>query len=105
MADEIKSIPHPDNFMVLDIGLKFRGKLGPNIEDAPALEISHRRVLAASRAEQFLERVLSAVRERRLYGLAAQAIAESSVGAGEWVAVEITDLMADMQTYSSEHES
>lgn len=104
MPEKNQSIPHPDDFMVVTISLEIRAKTNPDFDDPSDVGIiAHKRVLAASRVEEFLAQVLSAVRERRLYGLMAQAAAESSVGSGEWIATEINDLMADIRTRSSEN--
>jgi hypothetical protein len=98
-----KQISHPDDFMVVRIGLELRARSNPNVENPAGLEtIMHERVLGAARAADYVERVLGAIRDRRLYGLMMQLAAESSVGASEWVAMEVHDSIAEIHAHRSE---
>lgn len=102
MPKKNKSIPHPDDFMVVRIALEMRAKPNPDFDDPSDLGIiAHERVLAASRAEDYVVQVLNAIRDRRLYGLMAQSGAQSSVGSREWIGVEVDDLEAEIRMRSS----
>jgi hypothetical protein len=58
--------------------------------DTTAVEFA----LAAGDAVDCLEKVIAAIRERRLYGFMVQNAAENAVGAGEWIEMTIDDLLA-----------
>ena len=93
-----RSIPHPDDFMVVAIALEFQAKLNPDVADPQEFETtSIETTFAAADAAEYLEKVLGAIRDRRLYGFMAQQAAESPVGAGEWIAMTTEDLMAEMR--------
>jgi hypothetical protein len=77
---------HPDDFMIVTVSLAFQAKLNPEVDDPPpfdAIEIEE--TLTAADATHYLERVVSAIRERRLYGFMLQEQAECAVGAGQWI--------------------
>jgi gamma-glutamyl:cysteine ligase YbdK (ATP-grasp superfamily) len=42
-----------------------------------------------------LEKLISAIRERRLYGLLVQEQAESAVGAGQWIEKTVEEIIAE----------
>jgi hypothetical protein len=78
--------PHPDDFMVVGISLAFQAKLNPEDDDPPpfdAIEIEE--TFTAADAADYLEKVVGAIRERRLYGFMLQEQAECAVGAGQWI--------------------
>lgn len=54
--------------------------------------------MAAADAADYLEKVATAIRERRLYGFMAQDAAESHVAAGEWIEEVMDDPMAKATT-------
>ena len=105
-----KAAPHPDDFMVVSVALEFQAKLSPAVTDPPSLEtVSVELCLGAADAAHHIEKVLNAIRERRLYGLMVQEAAESAVGAGQWVRKTrkeiLADMMADRSTGNSEPNS
>jgi hypothetical protein len=89
---------HPDDFMVVSVSLQFRAKLNPDIKDPQPFEITEieQNFLAAD-AAGYLEEVLSAIRDRRLYGFMTQEAAEAPVAAGDWIAMTTEDLIAAMR--------
>jgi hypothetical protein len=94
----MKSIPHPDDFMVATLSLGFRAKVNPSVEDPPSLDvIEFRCTLPKEEAAEYLESVVDAIRAKRLYGFMAQASAESIVGAGDWIETTIDDIIAEAQ--------
>jgi hypothetical protein len=79
-------VPHPDDFMFVGISLAFQAKLNPEDDDPPPFDaIGIEMTFAAADAADYLEKVVSAIRDRRLYGLMLQEQAESAVGAGQWI--------------------
>ena len=81
-----KSPPHPDDFMDVTVSLKFRAKPNPEIRDSPPFEITElRSTSSAAEAEGYLQRVVNAIKERRLYGFMAQDVAEGAIGVGDWI--------------------
>lgn len=88
--------PHPDDFMTVTISLEFRAKLNPKASDPPPFDTTAVELaLPAAEAANYLEKVLNAIRERRLYGFMLQDAAESHVGAGEWIKKTTDDLIAE----------
>ena len=74
--------PHPDDFMIVAVSLAFQAKLNPEVDDPLPLDaIGNEETFAAADAADYLEKVVSAIRERRLYGFMLQEHAESAVGA------------------------
>jgi hypothetical protein len=89
-------VPHPDDLIVVGIYFAFQAKLNPNVDDpmplyAPELE----QTFAAAEAADYLDKVSAAIRERRLSGFLFQERAETAVGAGEWIAMPIEEVMAE----------
>jgi hypothetical protein len=71
--------------MVVGISLAFQAKTNPEVEDPQpfdAMEIEE--TFRAADAADYLEKVVSAIRERRLYGFMQQECAECAVGARDW---------------------
>jgi hypothetical protein len=88
--------PHPDDFMIVAISLAFQAKLNPEVDDPPpfdAIEIME--TFGAADAGDYMEKVVSAIRERRLYGFMLQEQAESAVGAGQWIEKTIEEVVAE----------
>ena len=80
--------PHPDDFMVVNIGLEFRAKENPANTDPHPLDGPADVMIclpADGETAELLEDIAKAIRERRLYGFMAQESAESPVGSGEWI--------------------
>jgi hypothetical protein len=78
--------PHPDDFMIVAVSLAFQAKLNPEVDDPPpfdAIEIEE--TFKAADAADHLEKLVTAIRERRLFGFMLQEQAESAVGAGQWI--------------------
>jgi hypothetical protein len=97
MSDELtKSAPHPDDLIVVGIYFAFQAKLNPDIDDptplyAPEIE----QTFEAPEATDYLDKVTDAIRERRLFGFLFQEQAESAVGAGEWIARPVEEVIAE----------
>jgi len=88
--------PHPDDFMHITVSLEFRATLNPKASDPlPFDTMGSECTLRAGKASEFLEEVVKAIRERRLYGFMVQDAAESAVGAGEWVEETTEEVIAE----------
>jgi hypothetical protein len=91
-----KLMPHPDDFIVIGVSLTFQAELNPEAQDPPALDVTEMEdTMGAADAPVYLEKVLSAIRERRLYGLMQQESAEFAVGSGDWIEKLPEDLIAE----------
>ena len=91
--------PHPDDFMIVALSLAFQAKLNPEVDDPPPFDaIEIEQTFAAADAADYLEKVVGAIRERRLYGLMLQEQAESAVGAGQWIKQTIEEVVAEATT-------
>lgn len=88
---------HPDDLMSVTLSLEFRAKLNPDVSDPPPFDttMAGAYCLPAAEAADYLEDVVKAIRERRLYGFMVQEAAENAVGAGEWVEKSIEEVIAD----------
>jgi hypothetical protein len=97
MSEErTKSVPHPDDLIVVGIYFAFQAKLNPNIDDpmplyAPEIE----QTFEAAEAADYLDKVTNAIRERRLFGFLFQGQGESAVGSGEWIARPAEEVIAE----------
>jgi hypothetical protein len=90
--------PHPDDFMVVSICLQFQAKPNPNAKDPPPFDFTEfETTFLAADAAAYVEEVLSAIRERRLYGFMTQQAADGPVAAGDWIAMTTEDLFAAMR--------
>jgi hypothetical protein len=88
--------PHPDDFIVVSLKLSFRAKLNPEVDDPPPVDAAGiEETFAAVDAADHLEKVVRAIRERRLYGFILQEQAECAVGAGDWIEQTIEDVIAE----------
>jgi hypothetical protein len=88
--------PHPDDFLAVTICLDFQAKLNSGVDDPmPFDSTGLQYTLPAAEAADYLEKVVSAIRERRLYGFMVQENAECAVGAGDWVAKTTEELLAE----------
>ena len=88
--------PHPDDFMVVALSLAFQAKLNPEVDDPPPFDATEiEETFRAADAADYLEKVVSAIRERRLYGFMLQEQAESAVGAGDWIEKTIEEVIAE----------
>ena len=102
MAKEIgRPGPHPDDFMIVTISLEFRAKLNPKATDPPPFDttIAVEETLSAANAADHLEKVVSAIRERRLYGFMVQDAAETAVGADQWIEKTTEELIAEARAH------
>jgi hypothetical protein len=98
-----KPMPHPDDFMVVTVSLEFRAKLNPEVEDPPPFDMTGLEYTPPKgEAADYLEKVVNAIRERRLYGFMVQEIAESAVGAGDWVEKPIAEALAEARAHEEE---
>ena len=96
--DPLESIPHPDDLIVVGVYFAFQAKLNPNVVDpAPLLAPELEQTFEAVDAADYLDRVSDAIRERRLYGFLFQEQAESAVGAGDWIAKPVEEVIAESE--------
>ena len=90
---------HPDDLMAVSICLTFQAKLNPDDDDPPPFHTTEiEETFRAADAADFLEKVVGAIRERRLYGFMLQEQAESAVGAGQWIKQTIEEVVAEATT-------
>ncbi len=95
-----KPEPHPDDFMLVTVSLEFRAKPNPEVSDPPPFDTTGiQYTMAATEAADYLERLASAARERRLYGFMVQDFAESAVGAGDWIEKTIDEILAEARAH------
>jgi hypothetical protein len=88
--------PHPDDFMIVAVSLAFQAKLNPEVDDPPPFDaIEIEQTFTAADAADYLEKVVGAIRERRLYGFMLQEQAESAVRAGDWIEKTIEEVIAE----------
>ena len=91
-----RPVAHPDDFMVVTVALAFQAKLNPEVEDPMPLDaIGIEETFGAADAADYLEKVVSAIRERRLYGFMVQEQAECAVGAGDWIEKSMEEVVAE----------
>lgn len=104
MSDDMqKSIPHPDDLIVVGIYFAFQAKLNPDTVNAPPLLAPElEQTFEAVDAADYLDRVSEAIRERRLYGFLFQEQAESAVGAGDWIAKPVEEVIAEAERDADE---
>ena len=90
---------HPDDLMAVSICLTLQAKLNPDEDDPPPFHTTEiEETFRAADAADFLEKVVGAIRERRLYGFMLQEQAESAVGAGQWIEKTIDEVIAEART-------
>jgi hypothetical protein len=96
-------VPHPDDLMVVTVSLEFRAKPNPEVEDPPPLDmIELEYTPLRGEAADYLEKVVNAIRERRLYGFMMQEFAESAVGAGDWIEKTTAEVLAEARAHGEE---
>lgn len=96
--DPMKSTPHPDDLILVGIYFAFQAKLNPDVVDpAPLLAPELEQTFEAAEAADYLDKVSEAIRERRLFGFLFQEQAESAVGAGDWIAKPVEEVMAEVE--------
>jgi hypothetical protein len=89
-------VPHPDDFMVVGISLAFQAKPNPEVEDPQPFDLTElEETFRAADAAEYLEKVVSAIRERRLYGFMQQECAECAVGARDWIEKTSAEVIAE----------
>ena len=94
-----KPMPHPDDFMVVTLSLEFRAKPNPEVEDPLPFELTASEYTPPNEeAADYLENVVNAIRERRLFGFMMQESAESAVAAGDWIEKPIEEVIAEART-------
>jgi hypothetical protein len=90
-----------DDFMVVTILLDFRAKPNPKYKDddgAPPLDNvqeSQYTLPAGEDAALYLEQVVKAIREKRLYGFMVQECADSHCSAKQWIGKTFDDVMTE----------
>jgi hypothetical protein len=98
MAVAKDQTPHPDDFMLIQIGFDFRAKENPaNAEPWPVhgptgIEVCRQ---ANEETAKWLEEIARAIRERRLYGFMAQFCAETPVETGAWIEKSLSEALAE----------
>ena len=97
--------PHPDDFMLVTVSLEFRAKINPDVSDPPPFDTTALEyTLSAAEAADYLEKVVGAIRERRLYGFMLQDAAESAVSAGEWIEKTTEEAIAEARAHERRHD-
>jgi hypothetical protein len=92
--------------MIVAVSLAFQAKLNPEVDDPMPLDaIGYDETFATADAADYLEKVVSAIRERRLYGFMLQEQAESAVGAGDWIEKTIEDVIAEATAGNADERS
>jgi hypothetical protein len=87
---------HPDDLMAVSLCLTFQAKRNPDDDDPPPLHTTEiEETFTAADAADYLEKVVGAIRERRLYGFMLQEQAESAVRAGQWIKKTIEEIIAE----------
>jgi hypothetical protein len=96
-------VPHPDDYMVVTLTIEFRAKLNPEVEDPPPFDMTELEYTPPTdEAADYLEKVINAIRQRRLYGFMVQEIAESAVGAGDWIEKTTAEVLAEARAHGEE---
>jgi hypothetical protein len=81
-----KRPPNPDDFMVVYISLELMVQLNPEIENPIPFETTgFDYTLPAIDAIEYLEEIIQAIDERRLYGFMVQEHAAGAVDSGSWI--------------------
>ena len=94
-----KPVPHPDDFVTVSICLTFQAKLNPDADDPPPFHTTAiEETFRAADAADHLEKLVGAIRERRLFGFMLQEQEESAVGAGQWIEKTIDEVIAEART-------
>ena len=97
-----KSPTHPDDFMVVTIGLAFNAKVNPKSDEPPRLGTTEVEIsLPAPQAVDYLEQVLSAIRGRYLYGLMLTESAGSLIETKDWLPKPLEEVVADSRAHGS----
>ena len=87
---------HPDDLMVVSLCLAFQAKLNPDDDDPPPFDATEiEQSFGAGDAIDYLEKVIVAIRERRLYGFFHQELAKSAVSGGQWLAKTTLEVMSE----------
>jgi DMSO/TMAO reductase YedYZ molybdopterin-dependent catalytic subunit len=96
-------MPHPDDYMVVTLTIEFRAKLNPEVEDPLPFEMTELEYTPPTdEAAAYLEEVINAIRQRRLYGFMVQEIAESAVSAGDWIEKTTAEVIAEAGAHGEE---
>jgi hypothetical protein len=86
----------PDDFMVVTLSLDFQAKLNPKADNPQPFETTGLQYsMPASEAVDYLEAVVRAAREKRLYAFMIQDSAECAVRAGEWIEKTVEEILAE----------
>lgn len=87
---------HPDELMTVSICLTLQAKPNPHADDPPPFHTTElEQTFRAADAADFLDKVVGAVRERRVYGFMLQEQAESAVRAGQWIEMTAEEIIAE----------
>jgi len=91
--------PRPDDLMIVTISLAFQAKPNPEVDDPPPFDsIAIEQTFAAADATDYLEKMIGAIREGRLFGFMMQEQAESAVAARQWIKKTIEEVVAEGTT-------
>src|SRR5260370_3441558 len=97
---------NPDDFILVTVNLDFRAKPNPEVNDPQPFDTTEiQYTMSAAEAADYLERLASAARERRLYGFMQQDGAESAVRAGEWIEKTAEEAIAEAKTQEEKQQS
>jgi hypothetical protein len=77
---------------------RFKGSQIPTTTIRRRCTVSQLKRRTAADAADYLEKVIGAIRERRLYGFMLQEQAECAVGAGQWIKKTIEEVVAEATT-------
>jgi hypothetical protein len=98
-----RPVPHPDDFMIVTVSLEFRAKPNPEVGDLPPFDMTELEYTPpAGETADYLQKVVNAIRERRLYGFMVQDFAESAVGAGDWIEKTTAEVLAEARAHGEE---
>jgi hypothetical protein len=91
---------HPDDFMIVTISVDFQAKINPEADDPmPFDSTGFQYTPPAAEAVDYLEEVVKAIRQRRLYGFMVQENAEATVDAGDWIEKSTEELLAEASAH------
>jgi hypothetical protein len=89
-------VSHPDDLIVVGIRFSFQAKENPDGDDRlplPAVDIEQ--TFEAPDSVEFLDEVVAAIRDRRLFGFIMQERANTAVSSGDWVKKTFKEMISE----------
>ncbi|MCC8935696.1 hypothetical protein H8A99_04080 [Bradyrhizobium sp. Arg68] len=87
--------------MTITVALRFNAQVNSKDEEAPPLGVTETETTwAATEAADDLERILAAVRERRLYSFMVAEAAVSHMAVGSWLGLTVKEVLAEARANS-----